>query len=65
MSMENWNNYYDKSLEYKKASIILKKFFDMQLDEEDKIKKAIDLGCGVGTDSIYLGNKRIRCNCNR
>lgn len=57
--MLNWNNYYDKSIEFNKISFILKKFFEMNLNKKDNIKKAIDLGCGSGNDTLYLLNNRI------
>ena len=53
--MLNWNKYY-KITELENPSIILKKFFEMKLDNIT-LKRAIDLGCGSGNDTIYLLKK--------
>ena len=53
--MLKWNEFYQKT-ELENPSIILKKFFEMKLDNTT-LKRAIDLGCGSGNDTIYLLKK--------
>lgn len=53
--MEKWNEYYEKTLS-NTPSKILKKFFDLNLENTMQSKVAIDLGCGAGNDTIYLLN---------
>lgn len=53
--MLTWNEFYKKT-ELENPSIILKKFFEMKLDN-NTLKRAIDLGCGSGNDTIYLLKK--------
>lgn len=59
--MSDWDNFYEKSLELGRPSLILKKFFELKLDSASSNKKAIDLGCGSGNDTICLLKKRILC----
>lgn len=54
--MKYSEEYYNKTLA-NKPSRILKRFFDMKLDEDFKEKTAVDLGCGAGNDVIYLLEK--------
>lgn len=54
--MLKWDEYYRKSA-LERPSLIVKKFFEMGLDNECIMKKAIDLGCGSGNDTIYLLKK--------
>ena len=62
--MTKWNEFYKKSLEIERPSLILKKFFVMNLDIKKVDKRAIDLGCGSGNDAIFLLNHRISGYCN-
>ena len=62
--MTNWNDFYKKTLDIERPSLILKKFFDMNLDINKGNKKAIDLGCGSGNDTIFLLNNRISGYCS-
>lgn len=57
--MSDWSSFYEKSMKLEKPSLILKKFFELKLDSTSIHKKAIDLGCGSGNDTIYLLKKRI------
>jgi len=61
--MSDWDNFYKKSMKLERPSLILKKFFELKLDSTSSIKKAIDLGCGSGNDTIFLLKKRILCYC--
>lgn len=61
--MSDWDNFYKKSMKLERPSLILKKFFELKLDSTSSIKKAIDLGCGAGNDTIFLLKKRILCYC--
>lgn len=51
--MIQWSEYHKKTIS-KSPSLILKKFFDMGLDDDINPKTAIDLGCGSGNDTVYL-----------
>lgn len=51
--MPLWNEYHKKTIS-ESPSFILKKFFDMGLDDDINLKTAIDLGCGSGNDTVYL-----------
>lgn len=51
--MIQWSEYHKKTIS-KSSSLILKKFFDMGLDDDINPKTAIDLGCGSGNDTVYL-----------
>ena len=53
--MLKWKEFYQKT-ELENPSIILKKFFEMKLDNTT-LKRVIDLGCGSGNDTIYLLKK--------
>lgn len=51
--MNNWDEYYKKSIS-EKPSLILQKFFDLGLNINLTNKRAIDLGCGAGNDTVFL-----------
>lgn len=40
-------NLYEKLIKYNKPSQLIRKFFNMKLDEKLSGKKALDLGAGV------------------
>lgn len=54
--MEKWNEYYKQTIS-EFPSKILAKYFDLGLDSNNENKIAIDLGCGVGNDTVYLLKK--------
>lgn len=57
--MEKVDEYYEKTMS-NKTSKLLQKFWNMKLNEEISQKNAIDLGCGVGNDVIFLLNNGFR-----
>lgn len=54
--MKKWNEYYKQTIS-ESPSKILAKYFDLGLDGNTENKRAIDLGCGVGNDTVYLLKK--------
>ncbi len=54
--MLKWNEFYKRTT-LERPSLIVEKFFELGLDNTCVIKKAIDLGCGSGNDTIYLLEK--------
>ena len=55
--MKNATEYYENSIKRNKPSALLSKFFKLKLDNNLNKKSAIDLGCGVGNDTIFLLEK--------
>ena len=51
--MNKWDEYYKKSIS-ESPSLILQKFFDMDFDKDIEIKRAIDLGCSSGKETVFL-----------
>ena len=51
--MDNWKKYYERTTS-KSPSKIIMRYFQMKLENNNTNKKAIDLGCGSGNDTIYL-----------
>lgn len=54
--MKTWNEHYKITIS-ESPSKILAKYFDLGLDGNNENKIAIDLGCGVGNDTVYLLKK--------
>ena len=55
--MKNAAQYYENSININKISNPLSLFFKLKFDEQLKGRKALDIGCGAGNDTIYLLNK--------
>lgn len=61
--MEKKYEFYEKSNKYNKPSKLLKRFFDMKLEDSLKRKIAIDIGAGVGNDAKFLLEKGFKVTC--
>ena len=61
--MEKKYEFYEKSNKYNKPSKLLRRFFDMKLEDSLKRKIAIDIGAGVGNDARFLIENGFKVTC--